>query len=815
MAIQLKKIAESPTTYAAYKALMEQWQGLFGNQNAVFANDGTTEVPEDAKNKIATIKVFDKDDKAIGYSKTYSDENAAQAQEETWYKVTLDGADKDTLEKDLKTVKFCFWVQNPKGETLVIEGSKKAIMITVKGNASSSDSTTDILEPKNTETLTKNLAKAYHYAKIEYTKEEAILKIKWSKWLDRHFVRVETYQKQINIKVDGGNTTASRYVKAQPEIIKGYWTNDNKDTITNKIVGYKDTVYMCLKTLGMQDKNLALELWEDDYGYGDEQIEIENTAFEITNRYTYKKLELPEKTDDDYQKQRGGSEGNQLELYFKLPQEKETEGYKSGYAKNLKLITHEKLTEAYFAKEEKREQIQDSTLPEAEQTPTTHAVRPNPRETITDVATQYGLDAQELATLNSVTLTENLTYGTSVQLKSPAQIAADKKAKAARNKKQEAAKTEPSYQRIESASLGSEVWLVIESANLQGKTASVQIFDNEELLEDSNDTAITILKGDAEVTKLDNLKFDDEGIAKVKIKLRKKSDEDYKKQKDKFKDDKIAKLFLKVKCKGEDDEHKIKFLDGEEFEIKFSCFCNRDLTEEEVKDIVIAMRKSETSVYTGGNKEKLFFKSNCPLPASDKTYAKFTEELNKTFKSYDIDTCMRRMHFLAQVYHETDRFRTTKEYSTSGSYAPYIGRGLMQLTWESNYIKYKSYSGVDCVTDYEKVASNLFHSFNSAGWFWKQGKTLSVGTTWSPPSSAPSYVTAYNAGSYSKTTITYDNNGTSSTYGTIDLNLLADDDYVDIISWLVNGGSNGLQERRDYLKELKDVFKYESNCENK
>ncbi len=168
---------------------------------------------------------------------------------------------------------------------------------------------------------------------------------------------------------------------------------------------------------------------------------------------------------------------------------------------------------------------------------------------------------------------------------------------------------------------------------------------------------------------------------------------------------------------------------------------------------------------------------------------------------------------MAQIYHETDRLRTSEEYNTSANYAPYIGRGLMQLTWESNYKIYGIYSGIDCVEDPEIIGNNLFNSFDSAGWFWKQGKVLSVGETWSPPSSAPNYVTNVNP-SYSKTIISYQDNGETKQYGTIDLNLIADDDYVDIISWLVNGGSNGLQERRDYIDELKMIFKYDTDCEN-
>ncbi|MEM8939921.1 MAG: DUF5675 family protein, partial [Bacteroidota bacterium] len=46
----------------------------------------------------------------------------------------------------------------------------------------------------------------------------------------------------------------------------------------------------------------------------------------------------------------------------------------------------------------------------------------------------------------------------------------------------------------------------------------------------------------------------------VKVKLRKKSDEDYKKQQEALKDDKQARLFLKVTCQGDDRKHKKVFV---------------------------------------------------------------------------------------------------------------------------------------------------------------------------------------------------------------------------------------------------------------
>lgn len=247
---------------------------------------------------------------------------------------------------------------------------------------------------------------------------------------------------------------------------------------------------------------------------------------------------------------------------------------------------------------------------------------------------------------------------------------------------------------------------------------------------------------------------------------------------------------------------------------KGDCFCNRDFTPEEFTKIIHDLRDSETGVKRDSG-YNLFAAYNCPLPISDRTIEKLRNKINNLFREYDINTCIRKIHFLAQVYHETDRFRTTLEYATKKSYKPYFGRGLMQLTWESNYKIYKHYSGVDCISNYGQIASKFDLVCDSAGWYWKQGKVLSVGRRWRGPSDAPTYVKAQNP-DYPKTTITWnDGDDKIKKYGTVNLGLIADDDKVDLISYLVNGGANGLQERRNYVFTLKSIFKYPQECVNK
>ncbi|MGO4710098.1 hypothetical protein AB4Y90_13465 [Chryseobacterium sp. 2TAF14] len=268
-------------------------------------------------------------------------------------------------------------------------------------------------------------------------------------------------------------------------------------------------------------------------------------------------------------------------------------------------------------------------------------------------------------------------------------------------------------------------------------------------------------------------------------------------------------LYLNVKAQGE-KQHDKNFLkaDGAYFVVGGNCFCNRNIEQTEFEDILKKLRESERMA----NTTELFFADNCNL--DDKTVAGFVDQLNTTLDKYNINTCIRKIHFLAQIYHETDRLQTTKEYGGTKRYSPYVGRGIMQLTHDSGYARYKAYLGTDVVTDYEKVAEELELAVDSAGWFWKQGKELSPGTSWTVPRTKFSEFDGSTGKQYAKQEFTYELNGVSRRYGTIDLSLLADADYIDTISWLVNGGDNGRMERREYLRKIKEIFHYPEDCEN-
>ncbi len=132
---------------------------------------------------------------------------------------------------------------------------------------------------------------------------------------------------------------------------------------------------------------------------------------------------------------------------------------------------------------------------------------------------------------------------------------------------------------------------------------------------------------------------------------------------------------------------------------KGKCFCNRDITVLELINAGISEKK-----------------------ATD-----FLEAINKTFKDYKINTCLRKAHFLAQIIHESGGFRYTEELHVADSaYNGYKGRGLIQLTGRVNYETYGTYEKEDFTSSIEnkKKLEILPYAARSAGWFWTESAKL-------------------------------------------------------------------------------------------
>lgn len=152
--------------------------------------------------------------------------------------------------------------------------------------------------------------------------------------------------------------------------------------------------------------------------------------------------------------------------------------------------------------------------------------------------------------------------------------------------------------------------------------------------------------------------------------------------------------------------------------------------------------------------------------------------MNKYAKEFGIDSPQRWAHYLAQIAHESMELRYSEEIASGKAYdtgklaiklgntpeadgdgQKYKGRGLIQVTGRANYEAYKKYCGFDVVKHPELLAKPV-GAIRSSMWFWK-----SKG-----------------------------------------LNELADRDEFTAITKRINGGTNGIEDRRKYLARAKKVL---------
>lgn len=275
--------------------------------------------------------------------------------------------------------------------------------------------------------------------------------------------------------------------------------------------------------------------------------------------------------------------------------------------------------------------------------------------------------------------------------------------------------------------------------------------------------------------------------------------------------------------------------EGQYFEIGngSKCFCNRDFTVDEMIGIIYNLRDKQKMI----SKREVFFNMGGEYISSlrvssgkltdDVNKAKvklFTDELNSMFKKFSVNTCKRKIHFIGQMYLETIYFRYTYESRSSvpSNYrggVPFQGRGMKQITHDFNYLSYYDYAkGTSFSTIYEKfckrdnegriaegvgecidnsskarekgldhafyeklktfaknLSQDLFHSFNSAGWYStvRQRKTID----------------AMDEG--------------------------FSNEIIKKVTKAINGGDNGLAERINFTNWTKEHLKYDSKCINK
>jgi putative chitinase len=160
------------------------------------------------------------------------------------------------------------------------------------------------------------------------------------------------------------------------------------------------------------------------------------------------------------------------------------------------------------------------------------------------------------------------------------------------------------------------------------------------------------------------------------------------------------------------------------------------------------------------------------------TFEQILIYITRYAREFEINTPLRWAHYLAQIAHESAELRYSEEIASGKAYdtgklaiklgntpeadgdgQKYKGRGLIQLTGRSNYEAYKKYCGFDVVKQPELLAKPV-GAIRSSMWFWK-----SKG-----------------------------------------LNELADRDEFVAISKRINGGTNGIEDRRKYLARAKRVL---------
>ena len=146
---------------------------------------------------------------------------------------------------------------------------------------------------------------------------------------------------------------------------------------------------------------------------------------------------------------------------------------------------------------------------------------------------------------------------------------------------------------------------------------------------------------------------------------------------------------------------------------------------------------------------------------------------NQYASQYAITTPLRVCHFFAQAAHESAGFRTLEEYASGAAYEGrkdlgnvrpgdgkrHKGRGIFQLTGRANYTKFGKILGLDLVGNPE-LAEQPEVSVRTALEYWKSRN----------------------------------------------INLNADKDDVVGATKKINGGTNGLADRKNYLRKCKEIY---------
>lgn len=154
-----------------------------------------------------------------------------------------------------------------------------------------------------------------------------------------------------------------------------------------------------------------------------------------------------------------------------------------------------------------------------------------------------------------------------------------------------------------------------------------------------------------------------------------------------------------------------------------------------------------------------------------------SDSWNQMIEIAQLTTVLRKCHFLAQCAKESDGFITTKEYASGIAYEfrkdlgndikgegiRYKGAGIIQTTGHENFLQISKDLNFDFIKYPEKLQEFPYAAL-SAAYFWKKRINR--------------------------------------------LNAAADADDIEKVTRIVNGGLNGLKDRKIYLMRAKIAFEY-------
>lgn len=255
-----------------------------------------------------------------------------------------------------------------------------------------------------------------------------------------------------------------------------------------------------------------------------------------------------------------------------------------------------------------------------------------------------------------------------------------------------------------------------------------------------------------------------------------------------------------------------------------TCYCNRDFTEAELKDLIKTMTGKE-DIWKG-------IKESCPI--KDKTVKSLNLELNAMFKKYKINRCMQKISFLANLYQETGFFsQSVEEYNASkkSSQSVYKGRGILQITglkdskgFYNNPDSYETYGkfvgkSTEMVKNPNIIAENLHYAVDVGGWVFSEFKEV---PTWSKEWKSEN-TKKYEHLRVEK--VKHFSKGLGKSLTELGILIEEDEKYFWLQAKMLNGYSpkdtlkdnpHGWEGRKNSLAKLKTWFKYDKNvCQGK